>query len=140
MLEFAPPHDKVTRLDIPVDDFVFVEVLDTVKHLQCNHEYGFECEPPSAFLSDALKVVPQFLEDEVCPAVLLEGLLDFWESMEMRLFQFLISLNFVLDELLLVVGVALDEEDGPVLPHTLLHHLVAIVLEHLHSLILPLYH
>jgi hypothetical protein len=56
----------------------------------------------------------EFLNDEVGSLVFFECFFDFWEAMEMWLFQLLIGLYLVLNECIFILGIALEYIGGSI--------------------------
>lgn len=140
MLHFALAHQKVTGLDISVEDVTLVQIFDALEYLQSDHQNGFEAQSPSTSQSESIYVLSELLKDEIGSFIFLEGLLDFREAMKMRLFQLLIGLYFVLNEGVFILGVAFEDVGGAVFLLAALQQLVLDIFDSLHHCVPALYH
>lgn len=117
-----------------------MEVLYPLQELQRNRNNRLKREPPAAPLPQGLDILAELLKDQVGALAGLEGLLDLGKSVKMRLFQFLICMDLVLDQPRLALRIALDDVVAAILPHAFLDYLIPAVLHHLHLLVFTLYH
>ena len=96
MFVLTTADDEITRFDISVDDLIAMQVFDAIDHLQSHQQNSLEREPSAASGSKCLQIVPQLFDNQIGPAVLLEGLPDLRKAVEVGLFQFLVCLDLVL--------------------------------------------